>query len=90
MNLQLITITLILEALDLNFENPEPPKNFPEVGFLQQFSEPLENFPEPLRSVLPEKHGCVALGVWVEAWQFPSSSLMLQIGLSPMAKHLIG
>jgi hypothetical protein len=45
--------------IGLNFKNPEPPKNFSEVGFLQQFSEPPVNFPEPLRSVLLEKQGCV-------------------------------
>jgi hypothetical protein len=33
---------------------------------------------------------CVALGVCVKAWNFSSSSHMLQLGLtSPMAKHLI-
>jgi hypothetical protein len=47
--------------IDLNFQNPEPLKNLPEVGFLQQFS-------EPPRSVLPEKTGmCVALEICVKA-----------------------
>ena len=74
----------------LNSQIPEPLKNFSEVEFLQQFPEPPENFPEPLGSALPEKQGCLALGVGVEAWKFSSAFLMLQLGLTlPMAKRLI-
>jgi hypothetical protein len=53
--------------IGLNSQIPEPLKNFSEVEFLQQFSEPPENFPEPLGSALSEKQGCLALGVCVEA-----------------------
>jgi hypothetical protein len=46
--------------IDLNYQEPGTSEDFPEVGFLQQFPEPPENFPEPLRFVLPEKkQGCV-------------------------------
>jgi hypothetical protein len=77
-------------TLGLNAQISEPPKNFLEVEFLQQFLEPQENFPEPLGSALSEKQGCLAFRVCVEAWKFSKYFLMLQLGLTtPMAKHLI-
>jgi hypothetical protein len=43
----------------MNFQKLGTSEDFPEVGFLQQFSEPPKNFPKPLRSVPPKKQGCV-------------------------------
>jgi hypothetical protein len=50
--------------IDLNFQEPGTFEDVSEVGFLQQFSEPPENFPEPLRFVLPEKKNRDVCSPW--------------------------
>jgi hypothetical protein len=77
--------------VDLNFHRLGTSEDFPEGWVPAAILGTSEEFPGTSEVCTTRNTGmCVALGVCVKAWDFSSSSHMLQLGLtSPMAIHLI-
>jgi hypothetical protein len=91
MDLQILTITLILEVFWIKNPKHGTSKEFPGCWVPTSILGTSGEFPGTFEVCTCREAGmCVALGVCVKAWNFSSSFHMIQLGLtSLMAIHLI-